>query len=765
MTIIALSVIAGYIFNITDFISKADSENQKNEANTVNEVQTVNEVHTSNKEYEVNGEYTKNDVNENPANIAVKKIPDDYVKVAETQELELFFSSQSLGIILKDKRNGYLWKSNISEDDYSLTGVSDLWKNNMNSLFYLNYTTDFKRVSSTNSRSHQDDVKAERIRDGIKLTYNMKKLSIKLSIEISLRENSLIVNVPGNEIDEYGNNFMTSIEILPFFGSATRSDEGYIFYPDGCGALYNFKSSPGSSPTKYTLPVYGADSLDLNMIEENNKLGVKQALMPVFGVKKGENAFIAIISKGEFDAAINLYPYGYAVNFHRISTEFFYRRNHKDERPYATTTTFIESNMIREDHEIIYVMLEDNEADYSGMANAYRNYLVREKKINNLTDDKSGMPLWLDLFMGIRQEQILFDKFIKATTFEQAKIILEELKNIGVDNIDANLIGWAKGGYGVFPEQFPPDNALGGLRGLKELVEYTSENNINLFLEINPVDASKNGTGFSKRKDITYHRNGLAVINTINGGYILNPPRTLERFKLWTLPKFDEISLAGLTFDKLGSFIYFDYNENKPSMRSKTASCWNEIVNLANQKFNFSAVRGGNAYILGEADILLDIPVNDSGYFITQETIPFFQMVVHGYIPYTSEPGNLFYDHSYQKLKWAEYGCIPYFKLTYQEPVILRKTSYNHLFTSYYKHWIDTAAEIYKEFNICFDDIWNKTIIKHEMIDKGVYKVTYEDGSKVYVNYNQDSVYVENHQIEGMDYIVVNKEGKVIEKI
>lgn len=70
-------------------------------------------------------------------------------------------------------------------------------------------------------------------------------------------------------------------------------------------------------------------------------------------------------------------------------------------------------------------------------------------------------------------------------------------------------------------------------------------------------------------------------------------------------------------------------------------------------------IEGGNIYTLKYADYLFNIPVKSSGYHIGNETIPFFQMVVHGMIPYTSEPGNLAYDLKKQKLQWIEYGCLP----------------------------------------------------------------------------------------------------------
>ena len=91
--------------------------------------------------------------------------------------------------------------------------------------------------------------------------------------------------------------------------------------------------------------------------------------------------------------------------------------------------------------------------------------------------------------------------------------------------------------------------------------------------------------------------------------------------------------------------------------------------------------------------------MTSSNYFITDENVPFYQMVVHGSIPYSSDPGNLSYDLRYHVLKWVEYGCMPYFELTFQKSINLKNTEYSRLFTSYYSQWNDVIADVYNELN------------------------------------------------------------------
>ena len=49
---------------------------------------------------------------------------------------------------------------------------------------------------------------------------------------------------------------------------------------------------------------------------------------------------------------------------------------------------------------------------------------------------------------------------------------------------------------------------------------------------------------------------------------------------------------------------------------------------------------GANSYILPYVDAVTDIPVYSSGFTVTDKDIPFYQMVIHGVVPYSSKPIN-----------------------------------------------------------------------------------------------------------------------------
>ena len=69
------------------------------------------------------------------------------------------------------------------------------------------------------------------------------------------------------------------------------------------------------------------------------------------------------------------------------------------------------------------------------------------------------------------------------------------------------------------------------------------------------------------------------------------------------------------------------------------------------------------------------------------------------------------------KLKWLEFGCYPYFELSYQPTDLLMNIEDNEIFSSYYLAWIEDIVGTYKEFQQ-MKDIYNSYILEHEVVEK-----------------------------------------------
>lgn len=692
-----------------------------------------------------------------------KAYEEGFREAAGTGRFILLVNDGQASIALVDKADGYIWRSSVPDEYESFQSANPIFQSSMKSMFTMEYINISARRTAdaiqTNPLTQKAEIHIRNITNGVSIAYDFKSIGISMTLDVWLEEDSLNVRIPAEGIREEGEFAITEIELMPFFGAAQDMEAGYLFYPDGSGGLHYFEEKPDKNAKQYDLYVYGTDELDPDILTGKEDIDIQPAMLPVYGVKKGEHAFLAIIGEGEYDACITASPSGNKVDLNRIYPGFTFRRKFKKAAVGQIVEYGIEKEIIAADRSVKFMFLKGEDADYSGMANLYREHLIKTGKIRGTIGKGDGIPLGLDLFMGIKEKQILMDKFIKMTTFPEAEIILKSFEEYGVKNIDANLIGWVKGGYGSNPVHMPPEGALGGQRGLTGLLDYTKKQGIRVFLQDNYVEALNENGGFSKRNDIAYHKNNLPVADLLGNWFLLNPVRAWLNFSEKILGVFEKYAISGINFERFGKLIYYDHNEKYPVSRAETAEYWNRFFEKSREGLGYTASQGGNLYVLKHTDRLYEIPYKDNGHFITDRTVPFYQMVVHGSIPYSSDPGNLSEDLERLKLKWVEYGYMPGFQLAYRKADKIKYTSYNRLFTSEYTKWMKRASDIYLEFNDRLLETWSSFMVKHEEIRNNVFAVTYENGCRVYINYNQGAVTVDGHKLEGMDYLVVTKEG------
>jgi len=242
-----------------------------------------------------------------------------------------------------------------------------------------------------------------------------------------------------------------------------------------------------------------------------------------------------------------------------------------------------------------------------------------------------------------------------------------------------------------------------------------------------------------------------------NTWYLLNPLITYNNAMDFVdkISSYDKIS-AG--YEDIGRIIYPDYNKNAPYSRSETVAQWKKLLADTKAKGKKVAVEGSNQYVYSNADYLYSVPLSAFGLAITDYSVPFIQMVLSGLIPYSSMAGNLSYDLDIQKLQWIEFGALPYFRLTYEDALLLKETEYNSLFTSTFDVWEDRVVTIYNEFKQNLGSVYGQQMILHEILDDGVVRVGYEDGTLIYLNYNNEDANISGLTIPAKDYIITSQE-------
>jgi hypothetical protein len=165
-------------------------------------------------------------------------------------------------------------------------------------------------------------------------------------------------------------------------------------------------------------------------------------------------------------------------------------------------------------------------------------------------------------------------------------------------------------------------------------------------------------------------------------------------------------------------------------------------------------VVGGNDYSLASADVVLNSSLTSNEFNSTDVSVPFYQMVVHSYVDYTGADVNLSTNYTRNLLKTLETGASLSTTLIYVENSIVSKTDFNFLYSVNYEGWVSKISEEYKEINAVLKDLQTVRIQKHEILDNNVFCTTYENGTKIIVNYNKDPFQYGAQVVAAQGYLV-----------
>lgn len=697
-----------------------------------------------------------------------------YVSIAKTDSLELLYNEAKGAIQVKNLENGYLWKGICDKEVYDIDSLGAQWSAELQSPIIISYNDLKKRDSGVKTiRAGKDAayLETQYIDNGVAVTYGFLTPGIFITVEYTLEDDQLVVRIPYEKIDERSRYAVTTIQVMPYFGAAGNDKGGYLFYPDGSGAITAFENV-NTRPANvkmaffytYTHKAVGFQNLWTDNYDQYT------AAMPVMGIKTGDNALFATCTKNAENTGIVATPSGYVVDLNRICFEV-YTRNVFTVNMYNMSTGVgtsntggqvqrVDKNLIPEDKEIRYFFLNGEEATYSGMANIYRNYLIENGLLNDAIDDGDEMALGLKLLMGATKEGMIFDEFISMTDFDQVQEIMQRLSDAGVADMELVLDGWLSTRDYANYNYWGPASQIGGKGGMKSLNEYLKKSggNSSVYLENQFVYASSKTSGLSEDTDVAYDGLNIEISAENYDGdiyYLLNPLAAYKRNHKF-LDKIKKYDLLGVAYGSIGEVAYADFNQNAPYLKSETVKQFRDLLADTKNTDRKVAVNGANQYVYTYADYLYGLSEDSFGLSITDYAVPFVQMVVSGRIPYTTHgAGNLSYDLQTQKLKWVEYGALPYFYLTYESALNLRDTDYSTLFSSTYEDWESTVTDTYNEFKENLSCVYGQQMTEHRVITEDLIYVEYANGVGIYINYDKEAATAEGVNVPAKSYVVV----------
>lgn len=696
---------------------------------------------------------------------------DAFTVVAENASLRLSANMKQGYIRLEDKKSGTVWDSSPEgyDTDESLKGAA---KVSLGSLLNIRYADRDSNTTTQNARAGvtlKNNLNAEPIENGVRFELYFEKEGFLIPLEITLEEAGLKVNVPVQEIEEESDALkLTGIIPLPNFGAASAGEEGYFLVPDGSGALIEFNQ--GSSFAEYSQEIYGSD---LAVIDATRKTKTQTARLPVFGMKKGDAAFLAIITEGDSRAAVNAAVRSSKSPYNVGNVEFTYRDSATVEVSQKTfdstkVNMFEPARSQLEAFTVEYRFLGGEDAGYVGMAQTYRRYLTEEEGVEPAEAGET-VPLTLSLLGGVmRQESVLgipVNQVVPVTSYEDVRTLAQILLDGGVEDVTFQYLSWGKGGTrNRIPVGLSAEGGLGGMSQLKKTLSLLSENGMEMYLDVNLTDIQKSVWGFNGNYDSaksvqkepaieyrykmsTFQQDSLGTMT-----FLLSPQKILEASRK-IAEKAQKLEFAGFSAAALSEKIYSDFGDNHVDRGSGEAVWRQALENLAGAKDGLMASQP-NAYAFSSATLLTDVPVTTSAFTAQTEAVPFYQIALHGLIPMTTPSVNSFTDERFCVLKAVETGIGLKYTLGMQNIEKLRETDAAGLYYIDAEKWTGRAIDDYKEVSAVISRFAGEEIQNHEKLADGVYRTTFESGAVV-VNYTDAAVAADGVDVAAQGFAVM----------
>ena len=544
--------------------------------------------------------------------------------------------------------------------------------------------------------------------------------------------------IPANELKssrETGWRAVEYVDIKRDEATAQKGEEGYWVLADG--RLGKFDHDKG------------------NLTERRNP-------MPLYGVKKGDTAFVGIVKglKYEFSTVVDVKDGKYEIYPHFHIKEIFMK-------PY-------------EDIVIDFTHFNGADADYSSMGKAYRKYQLdrgevkplKERVIGNPTLKYTAEAIFMKFMMAsfMRDDEVGLNRgdhwkpeddpaIQKFRDFDEMKEVLKMLKALGIDKADIILTNWNWRSNGRNPMCSLAEPELGGNAKCKELTKLGKD----LGFQISPhILHTENYTisPYFCKEDIAVDQNGKYLGYTGMGGKGFNPC-FIQAYRKHILDNYDRMKKLGFNgpihIDVTSAITPYNcFSIDHFATRQDTAEYMNKIGFLSDAFFGGFTSEASCDQVANTLDYALYVSAYPSylgaQHPLMDRCVPIWQIAYHGIIlsnpfastidyncvtrPATGEWGpKTSFTPETRRLKLFEFGG----RLTY--------------------YWELTSDKNFPAIKQAYDEYETVKYLQYEFMDfhgeiaKDVFVARYSDGSQIVTNYSDKEFnYFGRGIVKPMDY-------------
>ena len=559
-------------------------------------------------------------------------------------------------------------------------------------------------------------------------------------VEYAFDGQDVVVNIPGDQIQFSAANPLVSFDFAANASFGTNEDTGYYMLPVNSGVLQNLG---GVDVRQYSISYMGINLVEgMDDQERNNDI----ASFPVYGYVNGQNGYLAIIEEGQEMATLHLET---APNASVLYPSFKVLENADISRIANKKSPSYGMTAYEGDYRIRYRLLSQDEADYSSMANIYRQYLIDN---GTLTLQQDGSRFLLECIGNICTEESFrglfqYESVNVMTTFAQCQEMLDAAVSKGVQAPAVKLSGFNENGlFAQSPLKYVYEEKLGSDAERESFFANADENNVAVFLDVNLAfnyDKGAQNGYVAKKMNAKFPDRSLAsvLIRSISSGmastkasdiHIVSPKRYEEIAKGYQ----EQLRVGlGISIGDSTNYLNSDFNSESYSDKSDAAQYMQNALNQWTGRQIMAKSPQSN--LLASLDMIDELPINSDSTFGFSEFIPFTAMVLHGYVDYTTPAINTQLDYSSMVLQALEYGSIPKFTLAYTVPADIGETEYDYLYNVSYDEWKDIMVEEVLRIQTTMDGLWDQPIVSHSILGD-VHKTVYGDKAIIYVNYGAE---------------------------
>jgi hypothetical protein len=586
----------------------------------------------------------------------------------------------------------------------------------------------------------------------------------------------------GNEDRTFAHQSTVSyLNVLPYFcaddgdrigvsPNINLRSKGQIVLPDGSGAIISFNSSKDDlNYTTNTISLYGQDR---SHILDYAGTDTKDMMLGMYAFLNVTSQ-MGVIAIADESAAQN----SIVADFIRkstivsVSTNYaYYRVKYRDSTKITVAsgsyTTFIKTtnNLVTNDMTYHYNFLSlseyyDNEGyyRYDAVASKYRQYLIDKYDIEQ-KDETKDTVVSLNFLGAIERKNVLiafsYNKKESLTTFDQAKTIIEDLEDNGVNDLSVIYTSWTKDNINPqVQKNVKVAPIIGGMKDMIDFNEYLEAKNINFYPEV--IVTSNHGYNFSfgnqnytaRQISGKYSRQGsfnLSTATSTKDMGIVNfiSPRFYEAVVNSFLSSFSKIGIKGGLLIDLGNTKVGDYRRNKEVFPETGTKYQEKAIDQFSQKMDNVGIIAPYDYAFGYINAAFEVPLESTLYGYYDYSIPLYQLVISGLFDYytpiintlsSSDRTNYWY-----LLKCIETGSNLAFQISYTNTNIFIKNNSDRELTkfskAYYPNCRNTIIEMTKTLNEI--GIHKSRLVNYKVIADNVCLVTYENGLTILINYN-----------------------------